>query len=225
MDKISERIKLLRKEKNWSQGELGEWLSVLLEKDHIPASTISGYESGYRQPDTRTLVALAKLFNITVDYLTGFSDSRYPSAKISGDDVVDLLAAKFASMAKPRIDRAKILDDDVSSRMRLSEKDIQAGISYSCSALANSAIFSYLHYAIDRIGEDIDSCLDNSDRWINVDLNGQLVYNRDLAAGMLSNDYLKYVIECDKEKVIPCQDQQKTPDQSESVQTELGKDD
>lgn len=222
MDKISERIKLLRKEKDWSQGELGEWLSVLLEKDSIPASTISGYESGYRQPDTRTLVALAKLFNITVDYLTGFSDSRYPSAKISGDDVVDSLAAKFASMAKPLLDRAQSIDDSITKQIKQPEPD-ENGWEFHSSTLANSAIFSYLHYAIDRIGEDIDSCLDNSDRWINVDLNGQLVFNRDLAAGMLSNDYLKYVIECDKEKVKLCPDQQKTPDQSESAQTDDGK--
>ena len=209
------RIKELRKELGLSQTDLANILGVT-------AVTVSRYEGG-RDPGTEVLMKLAKIFCVTVDYLTGFSNSRYPTAKISGDEVVDMLAAQFASMTKPRIDRAKLIDDDISSKMKLSEDEKQRGISYSCSALADSAIFSYLHYAIDHIGEDIDSCLDNSDRWINVDLNGQLVFNRDLAAGMLSNDYLKYVIECDKKKVKSCQDQQKTPDQSESVQTDDGK--
>lgn len=210
------RIKTLRKELNLSQTELASILGVT-------AVTVSRYEGG-RDPGTEVLIKLAKTFGVTVDYLSGFSDSRYPTAKISGDDVVDSLAAKFASMAKPLLDRAQSIDDSITKQIKQPEPD-ENGWEFHSSTLANSAIFSYLHYAIDRIGEDIDSCLDNSDRWINVDLNGQLVFNRDLAAGMLSNDYLKYVIECDKEKVKSCQDQQKTPDQSESVQTELGKDD
>jgi len=58
------RLRQLRKEKGLTQAELAKLLS-------IGESTISFYESGKRQPDYETLIRIADLFNVSVDYLLG----------------------------------------------------------------------------------------------------------------------------------------------------------
>lgn len=60
-------MKQLRKEKKISQGELAKQLG-------ISASTIGMYEQGRRDPDTQTLLKLAKALDVSVDYLVGVSD-------------------------------------------------------------------------------------------------------------------------------------------------------
>lgn len=69
-----ERIKELRKQHGLSQTELGKILN-------IAQNTLSAYECGRRDPDTETLSAIAKYFNVTVDYLLERTDA--PKAKKS----------------------------------------------------------------------------------------------------------------------------------------------
>lgn len=45
------------------------------------------YESGKREPDRATIVKLAKLFDVSSDYLLGISDEKKPSAEASTEDV------------------------------------------------------------------------------------------------------------------------------------------
>ncbi|WZL82645.1 helix-turn-helix transcriptional regulator [Vallitaleaceae bacterium 9-2] len=59
---FSERIKELRLKKNLTQTELSKLLSV-------SKSTISMYENGNREPDLKTLKAIADFFNVSIDYL------------------------------------------------------------------------------------------------------------------------------------------------------------
>lgn len=59
---IGERIKMLRKLNNLSQDDVAKALEV-------QRSTISLYESGDAVPPTLSIVKLAKLFNVTTDYL------------------------------------------------------------------------------------------------------------------------------------------------------------
>jgi transcriptional regulator with XRE-family HTH domain len=37
----------------------------------IPLTTYSGYETGRREPDINTLIKIANLYNVSLDYLTG----------------------------------------------------------------------------------------------------------------------------------------------------------
>ena len=61
---MGQRIKYLRKENNLSQDDL----AVLL---HVDRTTISGYESGNRIPNIYTLIHIADIFHVSLDYLVG----------------------------------------------------------------------------------------------------------------------------------------------------------
>ena len=65
----SERFYKLRKECNYTQYKLGKLLN-------ISRSTISKYESGDLFPATHTLIKIARVFKVSVDYLIGLSDER-----------------------------------------------------------------------------------------------------------------------------------------------------
>lgn len=58
------KIKELRKKSRLSQKELSQKIGVA-------QSTLSTWENGVFEPDSKTLVVLADLFNVSVDYLLG----------------------------------------------------------------------------------------------------------------------------------------------------------
>lgn len=66
---IGNRIRELRISKNMSQKELSELIDV-------SKSAISKYESDSLEPNIRVQIALAEAFNITIDYLIGYSDEN-----------------------------------------------------------------------------------------------------------------------------------------------------
>jgi len=59
---LGERIKQLRKEKNWQQAELAE-------KIEADARQISRYEKGKIKPSAETLLKIAQVFDVSIDYL------------------------------------------------------------------------------------------------------------------------------------------------------------
>ena len=63
-----ERLSELRKDKGYTQQPLAELLSV-------SKYTISSYENEKTSPDDRSLIFIAKLFNISLDYLMGLIDT------------------------------------------------------------------------------------------------------------------------------------------------------
>lgn len=65
---ISNKIILLRKEKNWSQIELAKQINASRE-------IISRYERGESQPSLDMILKMAKAFGVTVDFLTGQSEN------------------------------------------------------------------------------------------------------------------------------------------------------
>ena len=67
MQKIGHIIKELRKEKGLSQEKLAALLGVTQD-------SISLWELDKRIPDTLYVVEMAKLFDVTTDYLLGLSD-------------------------------------------------------------------------------------------------------------------------------------------------------
>lgn len=66
---FSKRLKLLRVEHGLNQVDLASDLN-------ISRSSIANYESTKRIPDTETLIAIAKYFHVTTDWLLGLSDVR-----------------------------------------------------------------------------------------------------------------------------------------------------
>jgi len=63
MDILSKRIKELRKEKKWSQGELAQKIEA------ADSRQISRYEHGWITPSVETAVKIAQAFDVTTDYL------------------------------------------------------------------------------------------------------------------------------------------------------------
>lgn len=63
------RLKLLRKEFNYTQEELGK----LINKKK---TVISQYENNKTQPDFKTLTTLSKKFNCSIDFLIGLTNDR-----------------------------------------------------------------------------------------------------------------------------------------------------
>ena len=65
------RIKDLREDSDITQKELAEYL-------HIKQNTYSQYENGQRQLPIEVLIALAKYYHTSTDYLLGLIDERKP---------------------------------------------------------------------------------------------------------------------------------------------------
>jgi transcriptional regulator with XRE-family HTH domain len=73
--KFGGTLKNLRNENGFTQDELAQKLS-------LAKSTISLYESGKREPDYKTIKAIAEFFNVTTDYLLGASGEKTGKADI-----------------------------------------------------------------------------------------------------------------------------------------------
>lgn len=65
--KWNKRIKDLRIDHDMTQDKLAEALGV-------DAKTISRYEKGETEPTISTLIKIALLFNVSLDYITGLKD-------------------------------------------------------------------------------------------------------------------------------------------------------
>ena len=66
---ISQNIRMLRKEKNLTQKELGALLN-------IPYRTIMNWERGIRQPSSQNMVILEEFFGVSGAFLRGETESR-----------------------------------------------------------------------------------------------------------------------------------------------------
>lgn len=59
---LGDRIKRLRQERNWSQGQLAQRLNIHQKQ-------ISGYERNVHIPSVEVLIRLAELLDVSLDYL------------------------------------------------------------------------------------------------------------------------------------------------------------
>jgi transcriptional regulator with XRE-family HTH domain len=66
---LRERLKELRKDHSFTQAKVAVRLG-------IPRSTYSGYEKGIREAGYSTLIELATLFDVSIDYLLGATNKR-----------------------------------------------------------------------------------------------------------------------------------------------------
>lgn len=76
------RIKNLRKERNLTQQTISDRIGIAVQ-------AFSRYEREEREPDIATLKALADFFCVSIDYLVGADERRYPNspaAELSEDE-------------------------------------------------------------------------------------------------------------------------------------------
>ena len=97
------RIAALRRGANLSQGELARRLQV-------SASAIGMYEQGRREPSGEILVALARTFGVTVDYLlTGQPSLQEQDAATSAmDTALEHAQTQLDNRAKRPLSREKV---------------------------------------------------------------------------------------------------------------------
>ena len=79
---LGPRIATLRRAAGMSQGDLAQRLQV-------SSSTVGMYEQGRREPSAETLVALARIFGVTIDYLLTGQASLQEQKTVS--DAMDLV--------------------------------------------------------------------------------------------------------------------------------------
>lgn len=67
--RFGERLRLLREESDLTVEQLAEKLGTVKQ-------TISKYENGQREPKYETLLKIAEIFNVSIDYLFGRTNKR-----------------------------------------------------------------------------------------------------------------------------------------------------
>ena len=95
----TERLKSLRREKNYKQIEVANVLGV-------GRTTYAKYETGGIQPPNDILVNIAKIFNVSVDYLLNVSDDpkspdkkeKAPSAETEREKDLKYLSEKIREL-------------------------------------------------------------------------------------------------------------------------------
>ena len=65
------RIKDLREDHDLTQSDVADYL-------HIKQNTYSQYETGHRQLPLECLIALAKLYKTSTDYILGLTQEKKP---------------------------------------------------------------------------------------------------------------------------------------------------
>jgi transcriptional regulator with XRE-family HTH domain len=69
--KLGDRLQLLIREKGLQQQEIAALLGI-----KVP--TFNGYITNKREPSVEKLILFARFFNVSIDYLVGYSDERNP---------------------------------------------------------------------------------------------------------------------------------------------------
>lgn len=71
MNILGYRLMKLRQERNWTQADMAQKISIFLANEPLSNLSISAYENGRRLPSIQVLIAMAQLFEVSVDYLVG----------------------------------------------------------------------------------------------------------------------------------------------------------
>lgn len=82
MQKFSTRLISLRKERGLTQEEMAKAINR-------KRSTYSGYETEGKEPDIDTICLLAKFFEVSTDYLLGYSDERDHTEQVFFNDKIN----------------------------------------------------------------------------------------------------------------------------------------
>lgn len=79
---ICDRIRELREKTGMSARKFAE-------KMGMKYTTYYGYENGSREPGSDSIIALAKYYNVTTDYILGIEKSPAPAETDTGDQRLD----------------------------------------------------------------------------------------------------------------------------------------
>ena len=95
---LGNRLASLRKEKGYSQEELAEKLGVSRQ-------AVSKWENGEASPDTANLIALAELYDISLDELVGKAPAGSSKTEEVEGEVVDSVVPETGSFEEEEVMR------------------------------------------------------------------------------------------------------------------------
>ena len=100
---FSDRLRLLMQQHEYKQSELADIISVSQQ-------TISRWVTGKFQPDIGQLIALSKVFDVSVDYLLGRSNMPTPLKEqptVEDDGLLAKTISRVQSLSDPALQRVQ----------------------------------------------------------------------------------------------------------------------
>ena len=150
---IGEKIKDYRKQKGWTQLELGK-------KVGLGKNAISNYEKGFRTPKKDTMFALAEAFNISIDDLfppTSTKDTPETSQNVR-DELLEELTTNYTKLDKQRknklVDASRELVEEMTASVE--EELFEYHVYEKLSAGIGTAYFEDRNYDTVYFDEEID---------------------------------------------------------------------
>lgn len=108
--KRKNRLKELRTSKNLTLKELGKAVGM---RDN----TLSQYENGKREPKKETWEKLANFFDVSVDYITGFSSEKWSTFSLIEENLKNIVFSednkKNEDIKNKLLDCFALLDDEI----------------------------------------------------------------------------------------------------------------
>lgn len=117
---LTDRLKTLREQKGLTRKEVSE--AVGLE-----SSTYGKYEKGQRQPSYQILLALAEFYNVSVDYLTGYSPSSKAVSQEHLTNVNNRIKEELGENVKVMFHDINSFDDDEMEQLKFAIEMIKNG--------------------------------------------------------------------------------------------------
>lgn len=93
MVKFGDTLKSLRKKENMTQAQLAQKLG-------LTKSVISAYETGLRLPSYDILICIAKIYNVSTDYLLGIEHKQNIDLSGLSQEEIDALLQLIKAMKK-----------------------------------------------------------------------------------------------------------------------------
>lgn len=100
-NKFGERLKLVRKEKGYTQQRLCNQVNEMFLNDKgmsITRNSITMYETGERKPRYDVVVAISHILDVDIDFLMGLSDKQH--MKLGNFALTDFNSAILALLEK-----------------------------------------------------------------------------------------------------------------------------
>lgn len=99
---ISEKIQILRNDRDWSQDDLAEKLGVSRQ-------SVSKWESGKAQPDTERVLAMAQLFEVSTDFLLKDEQESIFVDDEQGEETIHVAQAPASKQTKRKLSAKGII--------------------------------------------------------------------------------------------------------------------
>ena len=111
---FSQKLKLLRQEKNWTQEKLAEEIGV-------KRLAVNKYESGQSKPSAETLQRISDVFSVSIDYLLGKEPKKLSDTIIKDKTLLEYVS-EIEKMGEEEKNFVKFFLDAVIFRYKRRDK-------------------------------------------------------------------------------------------------------